>query len=122
MVDRLGSRSVVKLVLGVFPRYTRHVLWGPCKDVPVLMEELDELAFLFADESDPNDATLARLGGIQNNPLAVLGCLKCSLIIRSLGLHARHGCLHLGLAHFHDLVELAPLCIYDKGISQLGAG
>src|SRR3954469_12879475 len=116
LLDRLGSRSDVKLVLGKFPRYSRHVLWGPCKDVPVLTEELDELAFLFAAESGPNDAALARLGGVQNNPLAVLGCLKCSLIIRSLGLHARHGCLHLGLGHCHDLVELAPLCINDQGI------
>src|ERR1043165_5320105 len=35
----------VKLLLGKFPRYSRHVLRGPCKDIPILTEELDELAF-----------------------------------------------------------------------------
>jgi hypothetical protein len=34
-------------VLSEFPRHSRHVRRLPCKDVPILMEELDELAFLF---------------------------------------------------------------------------
>ena len=66
----------MKFVLGEFPRYSRHVLRGPCKDVPILTEELDELAFLFAAESGPDDAALARLGGVQNNPLAIFGGLE----------------------------------------------
>ena len=66
----------MELVLGEFPRYSRHVLRGPCKDVPILTEELDELAFLFAAQSGPNDATLSRLVGVQNNLLAVLGVLE----------------------------------------------
>src|ERR1041385_4949344 len=94
LLDRSGSRSDMKLVLGKFPRYTRHVMWGPCKDVMVLTEELDELAFLFAAEPDPNDDTLAGVGGVQGGPLAVLGCLKHILIIRSLGLRARRRFLH----------------------------
>src|SRR3954470_23938814 len=105
LLDRLGSRSDMKLVLDKFPRYTRHVMWGPCEDFSVLMEELDELAFLFAAEPGPNNDALARVGGVQGDPLAVLGCLKHSLIIRSLGLHARHGFLHLSLGHCYDLVE-----------------
>ena len=47
LLDRLGAGPDVEMVLDEFPRYTRHVLWRPCKDVPVLTEELDELAFLF---------------------------------------------------------------------------
>src|ERR1041385_4769932 len=111
----------MKLVLGKFPRYTRHVMWGPFKDVTVLTEELDELAFLFAAEPSPNNDALARVGGVQGNPLVVLGCLKYGLIIRSLGLRARHGVLHLILSHCYDLVELASLCIDDRRIGQPGA-
>ena len=37
----------IKAVLSEFPRDTWHVRRFPCKDVPVLTEELDERAFLF---------------------------------------------------------------------------
>ena len=37
-------------VLSQLPGYTWHVRWLPCKDVPVLTEELDERFFLFAVE------------------------------------------------------------------------
>src|ERR1041385_5359441 len=117
MLDRLGSRSDMKLVLGKFPRYTRHVMWGPCEDVTVLTEERDELAFLFAAEPAPNNDALARVGGVQGNPLAVLCCLKYGLIVRSLVLRAWNGVLQLSLACCYDLVELAPLYINDQSIS-----
>src|SRR4051812_13969636 len=103
-------------MLSKFPRYSRHVLWRPCKDVPVLTEELDEIAFLFATEPSSDDHAISRVGGAQCNTLAILGCLERSLIIRSLGLRDRHGCLHLSLGHCHEIVELAPLCINDQGI------
>ena len=45
--DRFKLRIYVKGVLSEFPRYTWHVRRLPCKDVPVLMDELDEHAFLF---------------------------------------------------------------------------
>ena len=45
--DRFELRIYVKGVLSEFPRYTRHVKRLPCKDVPVLTDELDERAFLF---------------------------------------------------------------------------
>ena len=38
----------MQLVFGEIHRNTRHVLGRPCKDVPILTEEIDELAFLFA--------------------------------------------------------------------------
>ena len=37
-------------MLGKIRRNTWHVLGRPCEDVPILMEEIDELAFLFAVE------------------------------------------------------------------------
>ena len=45
--DRFKLRINIKCVLSKFPRYTWHVRRLPCKDVPVLMDELDERAFLF---------------------------------------------------------------------------
>src|SRR4051812_19031266 len=93
-------------------------MWGPCEDVSILTEELDELAFLFAVEPGPNDDALARVEGVEGNTLAVLVFLKHSLIIRSLGLRARHRFLHLSLGYCYDLVELAPFCIDDHRIGQ----
>ena len=66
----------MELVLGKFPRYSRHVLRGPCKDIPILTEELDKLAFLFAAESGTDDTALARLGGVQDDSLAIFGGLE----------------------------------------------
>ena len=40
-------RINVECVLSEFSRYTWHVRRFPCKNVPVLMDELDERAFLF---------------------------------------------------------------------------
>ena len=45
--DRFKLRINVKCVLSEFPRYTWHVRRFPCKDVPVLIDELGERAFLF---------------------------------------------------------------------------
>src|ERR1041385_73087 len=120
LLDRLGSRSDMKLVLGKFPRYTRHVMWEPCKDVTVLTEGLDDLRFLFAAESGPNNNALAQVGGVQGDLLAVLCRLKYGLVIRPLVLRARHGVLHLGLDCCHHLVQLAPFFIYDQSIRYLG--
>ena len=45
--DRLKLWINIKSVLSEFSRDTRHVRRFPCKDVPVLTDELDERAFLF---------------------------------------------------------------------------
>ena len=47
LLDRFKLGINIKSVLSEFPRYTWHVRRFPCKDVPVLMDELDECAFLF---------------------------------------------------------------------------
>ena len=47
LFDRFELRINIKSVLSEFPRYTWHVGWFPCEDVPILMDELDERAFLF---------------------------------------------------------------------------
>ena len=45
--DWLKFRINIESVLSEFSRYTWHVRRFPCKDVPVLTDELDERAFLF---------------------------------------------------------------------------
>ena len=47
LLDRFKLGINIKCVLSEFPRYTWHVRRFPCKDVSVLMDELDERAFLF---------------------------------------------------------------------------
>ena len=47
LLDRFKLGIDVKSVLSEFPRYTWHVRRFPCKDIPVLTDELDERAFLF---------------------------------------------------------------------------
>ena len=114
LLDRLGAWPDVKFVLGEFPRHTRHVLWRPCKDAPVLTKELDELAFLFAAKAGSDYHKFGGVGGVQRNLFSVLGSLELGLIISSLGLPSRQRCLDLSLGHGHDLVELAPLLNNDQ--------
>ena len=45
--DRLKLWINIESVLSEFPQDTRYVGRFPCKDVPVLTDELDERAFLF---------------------------------------------------------------------------
>ena len=45
--DRPSSRIHVQSLLSQLPGYSGHVSGLPCKNVPVLTEELDELGFLF---------------------------------------------------------------------------
>ena len=47
LFDRLKFWINIESMLSEFSRYTRHVRRFPCKDVPVLTDELDERAFLF---------------------------------------------------------------------------
>ena len=49
-LDWFYFRFDSQTMLSQSPGYTRHVRRFPCKDVPVLTEELDERFFLFAVE------------------------------------------------------------------------
>ena len=82
MTDRLGVLADVEFVLGVLPRDTRHVLGGPCKNIPILMEEVDELAFLFTVEAGAHDNVLAAAGVflVQLHFLGLLGGLEGGLV------------------------------------------
>ena len=58
LLDWLILRINIKSVISEFPRYTRHVRRFPCKDVPVLTDELDERAFLFGTQISTNTELL----------------------------------------------------------------
>ena len=91
MTDRLGILADVEFVLGVLPRNTRHVLWGPCEDIQILMEEVDELPFLFVVEAGAHDNVLAaaRVFRVQLDLLGLLGWMEQGLASRLLG-QSRH--------------------------------
>jgi hypothetical protein len=48
LLDELGIFVDIKGVLGKFSWDTWHVFGRPCENIPILTEELDELAFLCA--------------------------------------------------------------------------
>ena len=79
-------------MLNQFPRNTRHVLWSPCEDVPILTEELDERAFLFRVQARADHSDAVRIGFVQPDLLRVLvrlegclGALPCSILQVLLG-------------------------------------
>ena len=47
LLDRLKLWINIKSVLNEFPWYTWHIRRFPCKDVPILTDELDERVFLY---------------------------------------------------------------------------
>ena len=107
-------------MLGVLPRDTRHVLWGPCKNIPILTEEVDELAFLFAVEAGAHDDVLAtaRVFRVQLHLLGLLGGLERGLVGWLLGRDLGGQCF---LGQGDDPVKLAALLGYDQRLGQLGA-
>jgi hypothetical protein len=67
---RLIFRINIEGVLSEFSRYTRHVRRFPCKNVPILMDELDERDFLFGIHIRPNGELL---GWITRSEFYLLG-------------------------------------------------
>ena len=70
------------------PRNTRQVLIGPCKDVPILTEEVDELVFLFFVQPGTDDGSVLRVRLVDLDLLGFLGRLKRGALLRVT--HTRH--------------------------------
>ena len=68
--DRFELRIYVKGVLSEFPRYTWQVRRLPCKDVPILMDELDERAFLFWIQVGTDAELLGQIARYEVNKLS----------------------------------------------------
>ena len=88
-------------------------LGGPCEDIPILMEEVDELAFLFAVEVGAYDNILAaaEVFRVQLHFLGLLGGLEGGFVSRLLG---RDWCGRRPAGQGDDPVELAPFLGYDQ--------
>ena len=100
-------------MLGEIRRNTRHGLGGPCEDVPILTEEIDELAFLFAVELFPYDGIPLWVLRIQGYLLCLLGRLERTLSLRLLWVR-RH--LWLLAGHRHNPVKEPLLCCNHEGL------
>ena len=68
-------------MLGEFSRDTWHVRWLPCKEIPILTDELDERAFLFVREVCPDGELLGGITGGEINLLCVLRRLEFHLFL-----------------------------------------
>ena len=108
----------VKFVLGVLPRNTQHVLGGPCKDVPILTEEVDELAFLFGAEASPDGDALLRVGRVERDLLGLFSRLERTLAGR-LGRRRRNRRLLGSLGH--EPVDLPLLLGNHQGVGKAAA-
>ena len=73
-------------MLGEIRRNTQHVFGRPCKDVPILTEQINELAFLFAIEVGPHDSVPLRVLWVQGYLLGFFGRLEGARGLRLLGI------------------------------------
>ena len=105
----------MQLVLGEFLRHTRHVLGGPCENVPILTEEIGELASLFAVQVCPDGGKPFWVIRVQRYPLCFFGRLKRTLGITLLGVGGQ-GRLLAG--HGHDSIQYLLLFSNHEGLGQ----
>ena len=71
LFHRFVFRIHIKGVLSELPRYTWHVRGLPCKNVPILTDELDERAFLFGIQVGTDSELLGRIAGHEVNKLGL---------------------------------------------------
>ena len=109
----------MQFVLGEILRDTRHVLWGPCKNVSILTEEVDELAFLFTVQVRPNDSEPVRILQVQRYLLRLLGRLEGALRIIFLGVGGQ-GRLFAG--HGQNSLQHLLLFRHYEGLGQPATG
>ena len=72
LLDRFKLGINIESVLSEFPWYTWHVRRLPCKDVPVLTDELDEHAFLFWIQIGADAELLGRIARHEVNKLSLV--------------------------------------------------
>ena len=105
-------------MLSQLPRNARQVLSRPCKDVPILTEEVDELAFLFVGQAGTdNDSPVGDLV-IDLDLLRLLGGLEGDTTKR-VG-HSRHIDLRR-LSQSHGALHFFLLLGNDQRLGQSGA-
>jgi hypothetical protein len=65
-------------VLGDLPRDTQHLCWTSQKYILATLKEVNELAFLFGVQADPDLNSFGRVFGLDLHGLGVLGCFESS--------------------------------------------
>ena len=106
-------------MLGEILQNTWHVLWGPCKVISILTEEVDELSFLFTIQVYPNDSKPFRILRVEWSLLRLLGRLEGALRIIILGVGGQ-GRLLAG--HGHNSLQHLILFRHYEGLGQPTAG
>jgi hypothetical protein len=72
LLDRLRTGLDVEGVLGDFLRDTQHFCWALRKHVPIALQEVGELAFLFRIQAGPDLHSFAWVLDINMHGLGVL--------------------------------------------------
>ena len=72
LFDRFILGINIESVLSEFSQCTWHVRRFPCKDVPILTDELDERAFLFRIQVSADAKLLGRIAGYEVNKLSLI--------------------------------------------------
>jgi hypothetical protein len=67
---------IVEGVLGDFPGDAWHFCQAPCKNIPIALEEVDELAFLFGVQTGTDLHGFGRVPSIDLHSLRILIHLK----------------------------------------------
>jgi hypothetical protein len=81
----------VKCVLGDFPGDTRHFYRTPREHVPIALEEVDKLAFLFRVQAGSDLYSFGWASGFDLHDLGVLVCLESPRHRGHLRVEQRHG-------------------------------
>ena len=76
LLHRLRVRPDKQGVLSQFPRDTLQIVIRPRKGIPILTEEVDDLAFLFVVQVAANDDLALRVAGVNSHLLGLLWCLE----------------------------------------------
>ena len=76
LLHRLRIRPNKQRVLSQLPRNTLQIITRPRKGIPILTEEVDELAFLFAIQVAANNDMALRVAGVHTHLLRLLRGLE----------------------------------------------
>jgi hypothetical protein len=75
MSDRPCLRVHFEFVLGRLSQDSRHVCRLPCEHIPIILQELDERAFLFVVEAGTDDCNLVFIIESQIDPFSFFSWL-----------------------------------------------
>ena len=107
LLDRPWLGIDLQFVLGQFSRNSRHIRRLPCEYVSVILQELDERAFLFVIQAGTDDGSFAFISEPEVDPLGFFSrphrgrglsfiCRCCKVFLRLRVCLYRRGCRRFG--------------------------